>query len=93
MDFGTERSIVRTFRNSDVVKTVKQFRVRVKVRDAQEEMTEFIRFTSELAQYRADGTLTHDKEDASTKPAFIIEYPSQNIDGSYFIIKNYCIMC
>ena len=55
-------------------------------------MVEFMRFTDEVAACRANGTLGIDKDDPSTKPAFVIDYPSKDIDGSYFIIKCYAVI-
>lgn len=103
MQFGTEKttfpldskgstiSTINKYRNGAVEKALKHFRIRVHVKNSQDEMTEFIRFTDELDRCRKNGTLTSDREDASTKPAFIIDYPKENIDGSYFIIKSYCL--
>lgn len=74
-----------------MTKVLKQYRIRVKVYNPQEEMTEYIRFTEEIAKHRANGTLAYDKEDGNTRPAFIIEYPKENIDGGYFVIKSYTV--
>ncbi len=88
---GSTIASISKFRNSEVEKVMKHYRIRVHIKNAQEEMTEFIRFTDELDRCRKNGTLTYDKEDNSTRPAFIIDYPKENIDNSYFIIKNYCV--
>lgn len=90
LEFGTERSVITTYANSEVIKQVKHYKIRVKVHNAQEEMTEYIRFTNELAQARANGTLYYDRDDA-TKPTFIIDYPNKD-GGSYFIIKSYSVV-
>ena len=92
MDYGTERSTIRVYRNGEETRTLKHYKVRVKVNTTQDEMTEFIRFTDQLNDLRSKGNLTFDKEDPSTRPAFIIDYPKDNIDGSYFIIKSYTIL-
>lgn len=88
---GSTIASISKYRNGETEVAMKHFRIRVKVYSAQDEMTEFIRFTDELDRCRKNGTLTYDKEDSSTRPSFIIEYPKENIDNSYFIIKNYCI--
>ena len=92
MEFGTIRSIITTYHDSQEVRAVKHYKIRIKVRNPQEEMTEFIRFTSEMAELRSTGVLTVDKDDPTTKPAFILEYPHSDVDGSYFIIKSYCVI-
>jgi len=91
MQFGTERSILTTYFDSKIVKTTKHYRIRIKVRNAQEEMTEYIRFTQEITKFKEEGRLIIE-DDQTYEPAFIIKYPKKNIDGSYFIIKNYCIV-
>lgn len=88
---GSTISTISKYRNGDTEKVMKHFRIRVKVFTPQDEMTEFIRFTDELSRCRKNGTLTWDREDASTRPSFIIDYPKENIDNSYFIIKNYTV--
>lgn len=72
-------------------KSIRNYRIRVKVLNAQEEMTEYIRFTKELAELRDRKNLTVDKDDPSTHPAFIIHYPKEDIDGSYFVVKSYTV--
>lgn len=103
MKFGSEKTIfpldvkgstistIVKYRNGDSERVMKHYRIRVKVSSALDEMTEFIRFTDELSRCRKNGTLTYDKEEPSTRPSFIIDYPKENIDNSYFIIKNYTV--
>ena len=92
LDDGSTISSIDKYRKGKSANTVKHFRIRIKIYTSQQEMTEFINFTEELAKYRLDKILVTDREDPSTKPAFIIEYPKEDVDGSYFIVKNYCIM-
>jgi hypothetical protein len=103
VSFGTTRTVypldekgstiatISKSRNGDIERVIKHYRIRVKVGSPQDEMTEFIRFTDELSRCRKNGTLTYDRDDNSTRPSFIIEYPKENVDNSYFIIKNYCV--
>lgn len=89
---GSTIATVKKVRNGETEKVIKHYRIKVHVRNSQEEMMEFMRFTEELSRCRKNGTLTHDKEDTSTRPAFIIEYPRYDVDGSYFVTKNYCVV-
>lgn len=101
-DFGTEKTISILNGNpiADVVKyhegaatrSMRNYRIKIKVINAQDEMSEFIRFTSELSKLREQGKLTVDKDDATTFPAFIIQYPKESFEGSYFIIKCYTVI-
>lgn len=70
---------------------MRQYKIRVHVKNAQEEMAEFIRFTEEITTHREQGTLMYDREDSSTRPSFIIEYPATDVDGSYFVVKMFTV--
>ena len=70
-------------------KTTRTYRIRIHVKNSQEEMTEYIKFTNEVSDLRKKNKLTVDKDDSLSHPSFVIQYPKENIDGSYFIIKNY----
>jgi hypothetical protein len=101
-DYGTEKTTstlngneiadVVKYRRGEIAVRLRNYRVKVKVVNAQDEMSEFIRFTDELAKLRQQGKLTVDKDDATTFPAFIIQYPREDVDGSYFIIKSYTVV-
>lgn len=102
MSYQTQKTVLSVGGGSTLTDIVKEngiygekafrtYRIKVKVMDAQAEMTEFIRFTEEVAKHRSSGTLTVDKEDPSTYPSFIIQYPKESVDGSYFIIKCYTV--
>lgn len=102
MNYGTEKTTrkidndftmvdIKKIKEGEPYKTMRQYRMRVSVRDAQEEMTEFIRFTEELVSRRKEGKLVCDKHDPDTYPAFILEYPKTD-KGSYFVIKSYTIL-
>src|SRR6185369_10064490 len=99
MFFGTQKTTVISSdgATSDVVKyhngipsrKLRSFRVKVKVISAQDEMTEFIRFTDDLAKLRQKNRLTVDPEDPTSYPAFLLQYPKHDVDGSYFVIKSW----
>lgn len=91
IDFGTERTSIKIYRNGETARTLKHYKIRTKVTNSQEEMTEFIRFTSEVGKHRDDNTLAVERDDPSTRPSFVLEYPKENIDGSYFVIKCWTI--
>lgn len=88
-DDGTAISVVEVIRDGLVVKSLRQFHIRVKVGDTQAETAEFLRFSDDLRLKREAGTLVIDREDASTIPAFLIDYPKKDIDGSYFVVKRW----
>jgi hypothetical protein len=83
---------VETYWRNTVSKVNMQYKIRVKVYSAKEELTEYLKFTDEIAKRRADGTLTYDRDDITSRPSFTIEYPKENVDGGYFIIKSYTVL-
>lgn len=99
MNFGTQKttlsdgntsiSDVAKYHSGEVVHRLRTYRVKVKVISAQDEMTEFIRFTDELAKLRQKNKLGVDAEDPATYPSFLIKYPRYDVDGSYFVIKTW----
>lgn len=102
MKYGSQKTTHFIDENSSLADTVKyhqgtaerairSFKIKVRVASPQEEMAEFIRFTEELSKLRKVGKLTADKDDGATYPSFIIQYPKEDIDGSYFIVKCYSI--
>lgn len=91
-DDGSALVSIKKYRNGNVERTFRHYRIRIHVAGPKEELAEFIRFTEEIARCRQNNTLSVDKEDASTRPSFIIEYPSKDIDGSYFVIKSYTVV-
>lgn len=102
MEFGTLKTTftvndktiadVVKYRRGEATKSLRNYRIKVKVVNAQDEMSEFIRFTDELAKLRKQGKLAVDKDDSTTFPAFIIHYPKEDLDGSYFIVKSYTVV-
>ena len=89
---GSTITTIDTYWRDQLTKAIKQYRIRVKVYNHEEELAEYIRFTDDIAKHRCEGTLTCDKEDMTTKPSFVIDYPKDNIDNSWFIIKSYCVI-
>lgn len=100
IDFGSERettdideqgstlTVIRKIRNQDVMKTYKQFKVRIKVKDAKEETVEYLKHTDKIRQKRKEGVLlTNDRDDPSLAPFFMIDYPKSDVDGTYFVIS------
>lgn len=90
-DNGSALIEIIKYRHEEVDRTMRQYKIRVHVKNAQEEMAEFIRFTEEITTHREQGTLAYDREDSTTRPSFIIEYPQKDVDGSYFILKCYTV--
>lgn len=83
---------ITKFRKGEEAFICKHYRTRVKVNGSQDMMTEFIKFTDELVKYRDKGKLVVDREDSSTCPAFEFDFPKEDFDGSYFIIKRFTII-
>jgi hypothetical protein len=102
IEFGTEKTTtivngnqianVVKYRRGEVAVTLRNYRIRIKVINAQDEMSEFIRFTDELAKLRRQGKLSVDPDDPTTFPGFFIEYPKHDADGSYFVVKSYTVI-
>jgi hypothetical protein len=101
IDFGTEATSqrvgnaeitsIKKFHNSEPTNSLKHYKVRVKVSSSKHEMTEFINFTKELSDLRVTNKLVIDREDPTTRPAFIFDYPKDSKDGAHFIIKCFTI--
>lgn len=101
IEFGTEKTIstsegfsvinINKIKRGEPYATLRQYRIRISVNSSHEEMTEFIKFTEEIKTQRESKKLHIDKYDPSTFPAFIIEYPKNDL-GTYFIVKCYTIV-
>ena len=102
MTHGTEKTVVmvgdssfsdiRKFNGVYGEKSIRSYRVKVRVANSQAEMSEYLKFSEEIAKLRQDGRLTVDKEDSTTYPSFMIQYPRDNVDGSYTIVKCYTVI-
>ena len=101
-DFGTESTIyligdttltkIQKYRQGEEAVALKNVKTRVKVYSSKEEMAEFIKFTEELSKLRGENKLAVDREDPSTRPAFVFDFPKENIDNGRFIIKCFTIL-
>lgn len=98
MQFGTEKTIyvhgdnqstmtiIKKLRHGEVAKSMKLYKERVKVLSGEDEQSQYQRFSKLLADKREHGTLAVDKDDHTTTPSFMVEFPKANIDGSYFVV-------
>ncbi len=83
---STQSKVTKQYRG-ETVKAVTCYRVRVKVVGSKEEVAQYLSFTDDLKKLRTQNKLYMDVKDAWAIPSFIIEYPTNDFDGSYFIIK------
>ena len=101
MNFGTKKtgaaskdgsvvSIVEDVFKGEVTKSFHQYSIRVKVENSQGETAEYLKFTDKLRELRDSKRIYVDVDDRQTIPAFMIHYPKKDIDGSYFVILNWC---
>lgn len=92
MNFGTKKvsTVVEEVFKGEVTKTFQQYSIRVKVDNSQGETAEYLKFTDKLRELRDNKKIYVDADDRQTIPAFMIHYPKKNIDGSYFVILNWC---
>lgn len=89
-DLGSTITIMRKIRDYEVMKTYKQIKNRVKVRDAKEEMAEYLKHTDKIREKKDLGILlATDRDDPTLVPAFTIEYPKHNVDGTYFVVSSW----
>ena len=82
-------SVTTRYHNFEPKKLLRKHAIRKKVLSKQEEMTEYLTFTDMIELKRKTGELVISDTDPTTKPSFIIEYPKNNIDDSYFIVMMY----
>lgn len=86
---GSTKSETINYRGGKVNKSIKSYQIRVKVFNVKDEMTEFIKFSDEIRLKRSAGVLSYIQSEPTTKPYFVVEFPENDVDGSYFIIKNW----
>lgn len=86
-DIGSTGSLVNIYRDGEVAKSYKQFKIRVKVADTQQEMAEFIRWSDDMREKRKDGTLVLERTEDNLMPTFTVQYPRFDNDGSYFVVR------
>lgn len=87
---GSTISLVEDVYRGEVSHAFQHFFVRIKVENTQEETAEYLTFTDRLRELRSLKQLYIDPEDRQSLPAFIVHYPKKDIDGSYFVILNWC---
>jgi hypothetical protein len=85
---GSTLTLVKKWRNSEVAKTYRKYSVRVKVSSPQQEMAEYIKHTDMIKEKKDSGLLVL-KDGEDFMPSFLVEYPKQDQDGSYFVIKSW----
>lgn len=101
IDFGTVKSVethgrysssvttIKKIRNGKVAIKVKLYKERLKVKSAEEERRYYVRFSAAISAKREAGSLAIDKEEPATIPAFMVEFPKTNTDGSYFVVMSW----
>ena len=87
---GSSVKTTKKYREGRVDSSFRHYRFKIKVMDDKQELEEFMRFTNEIKSLRRKKLLMVDRSDPQTVPSFIIEYPKTNLDGGWFVIKNYC---
>lgn len=85
-DLGSTVTSIQKIREGAVAKAYQKHAPRYRVANKKEEMTEYIRFTDLLTKKRLLNRLVIKDEDPTTMPAFRIEYPKYDVDGSYFVV-------
>lgn len=88
-DQGSTLTVINKIHGGNVSKTYKQFCIRVKVMDAKEEMSEYLKHAEAIRAKKAAGTLLIKDDDPTLLPTFKVEYPKFNEDGSYFIVRTH----
>ena len=86
---NSTRTNIEVYNDGERVKTLKSYRIKVRVQGTQDEMTEFIKFTDKLRQLHSQGKLAVIKENPTTHPAFVFEYIKDNFEDGHFIYKCY----
>ena len=83
---GSTLSSLKVYNGGEVVKDLVKHKMRVKVADVKQEMIEFMKFSDDIRRKREAHTLVVLKDDPTTLPAFVVEFPEFNSDDSYFVI-------
>lgn len=81
--------VISNIRNFEVASQHKRTSIRIRVRNKEEEMSEYLKFTDLIDQKRTNGKLVVRDANPASKPSFVIDYPKIDIDGCYFVIKSY----
>ena len=85
-DLGSTVTTIRKIRENMVAKQFTKHKPRFKVANKKEEMTRYLEFTDILTQKRKLNRLVIRDEDPTTMPAFLVEFPKYDTDGSYFVV-------
>lgn len=86
-DKGSTLSTIPLYHEGSVVKTFKQFEIKARVRNSQEETTEYLIWADKVKELKLKDTLVVNVE--KYQPFFRVEYPINTGDGAYFIIKSW----
>lgn len=87
---GSTLTVIKKWRKGEVTKTYKQFKERYKVSNQKEQMVEFMRHSDKILEKHKAGLLVIRDDDPLLYPAFWTEYPKVDIDGSYFVVSQWC---
>ena len=87
--YNSTVSVTTRYHNFEAKKLIRRHVIRKKVLSKQDEMTEYLTFTDMIELKRKTGELVISDADPATKPSFVIEFPKNNVDGSYFIVQMY----
>lgn len=85
-DQGSTISSLKVYNAGEVVKDFVKHRMRVKVANVKQEMVEFMKFSDDIRRKRESNRLVVLKDDPTTLPAFVVEFPKFDSDGGYFVI-------
>ena len=83
---GSTISSLKVYNGGEVVKDFVKHRMRVKVANVKQEMVEFMKFSDDIRKRRENKRLVVLKDDPTTLPAFVVEFPKFDNDGGYFVI-------
>lgn len=86
---GSMVDVITKIERGNVQQRWKRITLRIKVADKREETTQFLMFSDLIAEKRRAGVLIVRDNDPATLPAFMLEYPKRDVDGSYFIVRSF----
>lgn len=87
-DNGSTVELIRTFKESDVTSQFKRISLRIRVKDKQDETTQYLIFSDLIEQKKREGVLVYRDSDPTTRPSFVIEYPRKDADF-YTIVRTF----
>jgi hypothetical protein len=89
-ELGSTVEVHDTLRDFNITTRFKRYSIRIKVKDKREEMMQYLEFTDLIDAKRKEDMLFTRDDDATTQPAFGLEY-RKNISPEYYIIRRYCL--